>query len=61
MCDELGARTFTEMPTERLLDGILKLMFESKAVETELTFGAEGNVMDILNKGFDKTVTHWSA
>ncbi|TKB77778.1 MAG: hypothetical protein E8D42_11215 [Nitrospira sp.] len=61
MCAELEARTFNEMPTERLVDGILKLMAESKTLETELTFRAEGDVMDILNKSLDKTVTHWSA
>jgi hypothetical protein len=61
MNEELAARTLTTMPTERLLDGILKLMAESKAVGTELTFGAEGSMTDLLNKGFDTTVTHWSA
>ena len=60
MNEELAARTFSELPTERLLDGILKLMATSKTVESELTFGAEGNVMDMLSTSLDKTVTHWS-
>ena len=61
MNEELAARTLTTMPTERLLDGILKLMAESEAVETELTFGAEGNLMELLNKNLETTITHWSA
>lgn len=61
MNEELAARTLSELPTERLLDGILKLMAASKTVETELTFGAEGNVIDMLSTSLDKTVTHWSA
>ena len=61
MNEELAARILTTMPTERLLDGILKLMAESKAVGTELTFGAEGDVIELLNRNLEKTVTHWSA
>ena len=60
MNEELAERTFSELPTERLLDGILKLMATSKTVESELSFGAEGNVMDMLSTSLDKTVTHWS-
>ncbi len=61
MNQELASRTLTTIPTERLLDSILKLMAESEAVGTELTFGAEGNVMELLNKNLETTVTHWSA
>jgi hypothetical protein len=61
MNQELAARPLTEIPTERLLDSILKLMAESEAVGSELSFGAEGNVMELLNKDLETTVTHWSA
>jgi hypothetical protein len=61
MTEELTARPLTTMPTERLLDGIIKLMAECKAVCTELTFAAEENLYESVNKNLEKTVTQWSA
>lgn len=61
MTDELEARSLTTMATERLLGGIIKLLAECEAARTELTFGAEENLYESLNKNLDKTVSQWSS
>ncbi len=61
MTEELAARSLTTMATERLLDGIIKLLAECEAVRTELTFGAEESLYESLNQNLEKTITQWSA
>lgn len=61
MREELETRSFTTIPTQKLLDCILKLIGEVKDLEGELTFGTQENLMECLNKGLDTTVSHWSS
>lgn len=61
MREELETRSLTTIPTQKLLEGILKLIGEVKDIEGELTFGTQVNLMECLNKGLDTTVSHWSS
>ena len=61
MREELETRSFTTIPTQKLLEGILKLIGEVKGIDGELTFRVRENLMESLNTGLDTTVSHWSS
>ena len=61
MREELETRSFTTIPTQKLPEGILKLIGEVKDIDGELTFRVRENLMESLNTGLDTTVSHWSS
>jgi hypothetical protein len=58
--EELGSRSFSTVPTERLVDLALKVGVEWQGMFPELTLGVKEDPVETLNKSLKNSVAHWS-